>query len=73
MECLPVTKLPEGPEWTYEILCGPPHMNSNCPTAGCELAGGLRGWACVRLPTYRCEAAESVAAPVVASWIGISH
>jgi hypothetical protein len=28
MDCLPVTKLPEGPEWTYEILCGPPHKSS---------------------------------------------
>jgi hypothetical protein len=25
MECLPVTKIPEGPEWTYEILCCAPH------------------------------------------------
>jgi len=22
MDCLPVSKLPEGPEWTNEILCG---------------------------------------------------
>ena len=28
MECLPVTKIPEGREWTYEILCGPPHKIS---------------------------------------------
>jgi hypothetical protein len=21
MECLPVKKIPEGPEWTYEVLC----------------------------------------------------
>jgi len=25
MECLAVTKLPEGPEWVHEILCGGPH------------------------------------------------
>lgn len=28
MECLPVAKLPAGPEWTYEILCGGPHKIS---------------------------------------------
>ena len=28
MECLPVAELPEGPEWTYELLCGGPHNNS---------------------------------------------
>jgi hypothetical protein len=28
MECLPVSKIPEGPEWTYEILCGGPHKIS---------------------------------------------
>jgi hypothetical protein len=22
MDCLPVSKLPDGPEWTYEVLCG---------------------------------------------------
>ena len=25
MDCLPVSKLPEGPEWTYEILCSASH------------------------------------------------
>jgi hypothetical protein len=25
MDCLPVSKLPEGAEWTYEILCGDQH------------------------------------------------
>ena len=25
MDCLPVSKLPEGPEWTYELLCGALH------------------------------------------------
>jgi hypothetical protein len=29
MECLPVTKMPDGPEWTYEILCGRPHKSSS--------------------------------------------
>ena len=29
MECLPVTSLPEGPQWTYEILCDPLHNNSS--------------------------------------------
>ena len=28
MDCLPVSTLPEGPEWTYEILCGGQHKNS---------------------------------------------
>jgi len=28
MDCLPVTKLPEGPEWTYEVLCGGQHKIS---------------------------------------------
>jgi hypothetical protein len=28
MECLPVPTVPEGPEWTYEILCGGPHKIS---------------------------------------------
>jgi hypothetical protein len=28
MECLPVSKIPEAPEWTYEILCGGPHKIS---------------------------------------------
>jgi hypothetical protein len=26
MECLSVSKLPEGLEWIWEILCGPPHF-----------------------------------------------
>jgi hypothetical protein len=25
MDCLPVSKLPEGAEWTYEILCAGQH------------------------------------------------
>jgi hypothetical protein len=25
MECLPVTTVPDGPEWTYEILCAARH------------------------------------------------
>jgi hypothetical protein len=25
MECLPVPRVPEGPQWSFEILCGPPH------------------------------------------------
>jgi hypothetical protein len=29
MECLPVTKIPEGPEWTYEFLCRAPHKISS--------------------------------------------
>jgi hypothetical protein len=29
MDCLPVSKLPDGPEWTYEILCDPPHKISS--------------------------------------------
>ena len=29
MDCLPVSKLPDGPEWTYEILCGGPHKISS--------------------------------------------
>jgi hypothetical protein len=28
MDCLPVSKLPDGPEWIYEILCGAPHKIS---------------------------------------------
>jgi hypothetical protein len=28
MDCLPVTKVPEGPEWTYELLCGAQHKIS---------------------------------------------
>ena len=30
MDCLPGSKLPEGPEWTYEILCGGSHKISLC-------------------------------------------
>ena len=29
MECLSVSKLPEGLEWLWEILCGPPHKMSS--------------------------------------------
>jgi hypothetical protein len=29
MECLSVSKLPEGLEWLWEILCGPPHKISS--------------------------------------------
>jgi hypothetical protein len=29
MDCLPVSKLPDGPEWTYEILCDPLHKISS--------------------------------------------
>jgi hypothetical protein len=25
MECLSVSRLPEGESWIWEILCGPPH------------------------------------------------
>jgi hypothetical protein len=25
MECLSVPRLPEGSQWLWEILCGPPH------------------------------------------------
>jgi len=25
MDCAPVPKLIDGPDWVYEILCGPPH------------------------------------------------
>jgi hypothetical protein len=25
MECLPVKAVPDGPQWSYEILCGRPH------------------------------------------------
>jgi hypothetical protein len=28
MECLPVPKIPEGPEWTYELLCADQHKIS---------------------------------------------
>jgi hypothetical protein len=28
MDCLPVPKLPDGPEWTYEILCSGSHKIS---------------------------------------------
>jgi hypothetical protein len=28
MECLPVTKIPEGREWTYELLCCAAHKSS---------------------------------------------
>jgi len=30
MECLSVSKLPEGLEWLWEILCGPPHKKLLC-------------------------------------------
>ncbi len=26
MDCTPVPKLIDGPEWVYEILCGVPHI-----------------------------------------------
>jgi hypothetical protein len=29
MDCLPVSKLPDGLEWAYEILCGPPNKISS--------------------------------------------
>ena len=29
MECLSVSKLPEGLEWLWEILCGGPHKISS--------------------------------------------
>jgi hypothetical protein len=29
MECLSVSKLPEGLEWLWEILCGAPHKISS--------------------------------------------
>ena len=29
MECLSVSKLPEGPQWVWEVLCGPPHKTSS--------------------------------------------
>ena len=29
MECALVSELPEGPDWTYEVLCGPPHKISS--------------------------------------------
>jgi hypothetical protein len=29
MECLSVAEVPEGPEWTYELLCGGPHKISS--------------------------------------------
>jgi hypothetical protein len=29
MECLAVSNLPNGPQWIYEILCGPPHKISS--------------------------------------------
>jgi hypothetical protein len=28
MECLAVPQLPDGSNWVYEILCGPPHKIS---------------------------------------------
>ncbi len=28
MDCLPVVKVPEGPEWTYEKLCAAQHKIS---------------------------------------------
>jgi hypothetical protein len=33
MECLSVSKLPEGLEWLWEILCGPPHKISSVASA----------------------------------------
>ena len=33
MECALVSKLPEGPDWTYEVLCGPPHKISYVASA----------------------------------------
>jgi len=29
MDCLPVSKLPEGPAWVWESLCGRPHKSSS--------------------------------------------
>jgi hypothetical protein len=29
MDCLSVSKLPEGLGWIWEILCGPPHKTSS--------------------------------------------
>ena len=29
MECLAVTKLPDGQQWLYEVLCGSPHKISS--------------------------------------------
>ena len=33
MDCAPVPKLIDGPEWVYEILCGPPHKISYVASA----------------------------------------
>jgi hypothetical protein len=51
MDCLPVAKLPHGPQWTYEILCNGPHkiscvaqevmLRNSCGSAHL-LAGALR-------------------------------
>lgn len=44
MECLSVSKLPEGAQWLWEILCGPPHKNSwTKPLRGRWLCGGRVG------------------------------
>jgi hypothetical protein len=51
MECLSVSKLPEGPEWIWEPLCGGPHKILWRPA----LCGpGMRFWlggARARFPT----------------------
>jgi hypothetical protein len=33
MECLSVSKLPEGSQWLWEILCGQPHKISSVASA----------------------------------------
>ncbi len=33
MECLSVSKLPEGTQWVWEILCGGPHKISSAASS----------------------------------------
>jgi hypothetical protein len=41
LDCLPVSKLPEGPQWVWEILCGPPHISSVASAVMWRLGCGL--------------------------------
>jgi len=43
MDCAPVSKLIDGPEWVYEVLCGPPHLDLFCGVRR-YVAQGMRFW-----------------------------
>src|SRR6266699_1916785 len=48
MECLSVSKLPEGAQWLWEILCGPPHKNSSVASGVMWHQGYGFGYGCTR-------------------------